>query len=426
MDVVKDIVEAIQLPQMTPVRQIFDDTHIVDLEAHLDRVLSAADLKSRIKPGASVALGVGSRGLADLPVLVRCTVAALKAAGAEPFVVPAMGSHGGATDEGQANMLKSLGVTEETVGCPVRSSIETVEVGRIDSGLAVLMDKIALSADHIALINRVKPHTSFSGPIESGLTKMIAIGLANQKGADACHAQGFGMMAENIVKMAEVKLAKAPFLFGLATVENAYDRIAIAEVVMAEDILTREPELLKIAKAKMPRILFDPIDVLVVDEMGKEYSGTGMDPNITGRAPTPFIQTRQEVGKLAVLALSKKTRGNCTGLGLADFCTRRLFEAIDYRSFYTNHLTSTTMAGAKIPMIMETARMAVQGALKTSNAPDPARQRVVRLANTLAMEHILISEALLDEARAHPQIEIVGPPQDWAFAEEAETTPEPA
>lgn len=425
MDVVRELVEGISLPQMTRVRQIFDDTHIEDLEGHLKRVLKEAALETRIKPGESVALGVGSRGLAELPLLVKTTVAALKAAGAEPFVVPAMGSHGGATDEGQAAMLASLGVTEESVGCPVRSSVEVVEVGRIESGLAVLMDKIALSADHIAIINRVKPHTSFSGPIESGLTKMIAIGLANHKGAEACHAQGFGMMAKNIVDMAAVKLAKAPFLFGLATVENAYDHIAIAEVVMAADIPTREPELLKIAKEKMPRILFNPLDVLVVDEMGKEFSGTGMDTNITGRAPTPFIKPTQEVGKLVVLALSKKTRGNSTGLGLADFCTRRLFEAIDYRSFYTNHLTSTTMAGAKIPMIMETARMAVQGALKTANALDPAAPRVVRLTNTLSLEHILISGALLEEAKTHPQIEILGSPQDWTFADE-EAAIEPA
>jgi len=208
MDVVRDIVEGIRLPQMTPVRQVFDDTHIVDLEAHLQRILAEAALDRRIEKGASVAHAVGSRGLAELPLLVRTTVAALRAAGAEPFIVPAMGSHGGASAEGQAKMLASLGVTEETVGAPVRSSMEVVEIGRIDSGLAVLIDKVALEADHIAVINRVKPHTSFSGPIESGLTKMLSIGLANHKGAEACHAQGFGMMAKNVVEMAKVKLAK--------------------------------------------------------------------------------------------------------------------------------------------------------------------------------------------------------------------------
>lgn len=418
MEVVRDLVEGIQLPGMTPVRQVFDDTHIVDLEGHLRKVLADAKLETRIRKGDSVALGVGSRGLAELPLLVRTTVAALKEAGAVPYVVPAMGSHGGATDAGQAKMLASLGVTEESVGCPIRSSVETVEVGRIDSGLAVLMDRIALEADHIAIINRVKPHTSFSGTYESGLVKMLSIGLANHKGAEACHQQGFGMMAENIVEMARVKLAKAPILFGLATVENAYDHVAIAEVVMAGDILAREPALLEIARSKMPRILFDPLDVLVVDEMGKEYSGTGMDPHITGKPGTPYLKPRNTTSKLVVLDLSDKTHGNATGLGLAEVCTRRLFERIDYRSFYTNHLTSTTMTGAKIPMIMETARMAVQAGVKTSNAADPARPRVVRVPNTLKLEHILISDALVDEARNMSDIEILGPSAEWRFDDE--------
>lgn len=426
MDVVKDLVEGIPLPQMTPVRQVFDDTHIADLEAHLNTVLAAAALETRIKKGESVALAVGSRGLAELPLLVRTTVAALKNAGAEPYIVPAMGSHGGASAEGQINMLASLGVTEESAGCPIRSSMDTVEVGRLDNGLAVLMDRVALEADHIALINRVKPHTSFSGPIESGLAKMMAIGLANHKGAEACHAQGFGKMAENVVAMAKVKLEKAPILFGLATVENAYDRIAIAEVVMADDILRREPELLDIARGKMPRILFDPLDVLVVNEMGKEFSGTGMDPHITGRAATPYIASRLTVGKLVVLDLSKKTRGNCTGVGLADFCTRQLFDKIDFRAFYTNHLTSTVTTGAKIPMIMETPQMAVQAALKTANALDPSRPRVVRIPNTLALERILISDALLEEARENPEIEVLGEAEGWGFADDRAPTPETA
>lgn len=418
MDVVRDLVEGIELPRMAPVRQVFDDTHIADLEGHLKKVLAEAKLETRIAKGARVAVGVGSRGLAELPLLVRTTVAALKAAGAEPYVVPAMGSHGGASDAGQAKMLASLGVTEDSVGCPIRSSMETVEVGRIASGLPVLMDRVALEADHIAIINRIKPHTSFSGRYESGLIKMLAIGLANHKGAESCHQQGFGMMADNIVAMAEVKLAKTPILFGLGTVENSYDRIAIAEVVMAQDLLAREPALLEIARAKMPRILFDPLDVLVVNEMGKEFSGTGMDPHITGKPGTAYVTARNSVGKLVVLDLSDRTHGNATGLGLADLCTKRLFERIDYRAFYTNHLTSTTMTGAKIPMIMETARMAVQGGIKTANALDPARPRVVRVPNTLALERIWISEALVAEARERADIEVLGPAEAWRFDDE--------
>jgi len=425
MDVIRDIVEGIALPKMAPVRQVFDDTHIADLEGHVRAAFRAAGLGKRIAPGATVALGVGSRGLAELPLLVRVTVEALREAGAAPFIVPAMGSHGGATAEGQTTLLAGLGVTEESAGCPIRSSMDTVEIGRLDNGLAVLMDRLAMEADHIAFVNRVKPHTSFSAPIESGLAKMLAIGLANHKGAEACHAQGFGAMAQNVVAMARVKLERTPVLFGLATVENAYDRIAIAEVVPPEAMLAREPDLLAEARALMPRILFDRLDVLVVDWMGKEFSGTGMDPNITGRPATPYVAPRQTTGKLVILDLSLKSGGNATGLGLADFCTRRLFEKIDFRAFYTNHLTSTVTTGAKIPMIMETARMAVQGAVKTCNAPDPARPRVVRISNTLHLEHVLVSEALLEEARTNPQVEVLGDPAEFVF--EDETAPaEPA
>lgn len=423
MNVIKDIIEGIALPRMVPVRQVFDDTHIADLEGHLARVFDEANLANRMKPGASVALGVGSRGLAELPVLVRATVAALKKAGAVPFIVPAMGSHGGGSAEGQTKLLASLGVTEESAGAPIRASMETVELGKLPNGLAVLMDKEAMSADHIAMINRVKPHTSFSGTIESGLTKMLAIGLAKHKGAESCHALGFGMMAENVRAMGAMKIEKAPILFGLATVENSYDRIAIAEVVMAEDILTREPALLEQARANMPRILFDPLDILVVDKMGKEYSGTGMDPHITGRPATPYVSPKQTTGKLVILDLSTKSGGNATGLGLADFCTKQLFDKIDYRAFYTNHLTSTVTTGAKIPMIMETPRMAVQAAIKTANAPDPSRIRIVRIPNTLHLEHILISEELLAEARDNPAIEILGEPAEFVF--EDETVKEP-
>ncbi|MEO1106141.1 MAG: hypothetical protein AAFW98_20805, partial [Pseudomonadota bacterium] len=291
--------------------------------------------------------------------------------------------------------------------------------GRLDNGLAVLLDKVAMEADHIAFINRVKPHTSFSADIESGLAKMLAIGLANHKGAEACHRQGFGVMAHNVVEMAKMKLARTPVLFGLATVENAYDKIARAEVVFAEEMLDREPSLLVEARAKMPCVQFDPLDILVVDEMGKEFSGTGMDPNITGRPGTPYIKSRRTTGRLVVLNLSDKTAGNATGLGLADICTHALFERIDFRAFYTNHLTSTTMTGARIPMIMQTARMAVQGAIKTCNAEDPAAVRIARIPNTLHLEHIMVSEAVLAEAQASDTIEVLGPAVPWVFADEA-------
>lgn len=415
MDVIADLVQDVRLPRMAPVRQIFEDTTLPDVEAALRTSFRDANLSGRIAPGAKIAVGVGSRGLAELPLLVRVTIDELKAMGAEPFIVPAMGSHGGATSDGQVKLLAALGVTEESAGCPIRSSMDVVQLGTLDNGVPIMMDRIAMEADGIAVVNRVKPHTSFSGPIESGLAKMITIGLGKQKGADTAHAAGFGVMAETVVEMARFKLETTPILFGVASVENAYDRICVAEVVPAERILEREVELLARARAEMPRILFNPLDVLVVERMGKEFSGTGTDPHITGRAATPYIAPKQRVSRFAILDLGERSGGNATGLGLADFCTRRLFEKIDFRAFYTNHLTSTVMTGAKIPMIMENDRMALQGALKTCNAPDPARPRVVRLANTLHLEHIHVSEALLAEAAENPAVEILGEAADWPF-----------
>ena len=253
-----------------------------------------------------------------------------------------------------------------------------------------------MEADGIVLINRVKPHTSYSGVLESGLAKMLAIGLGKQKGADATHVRGFGEFAQNVIDMARYKIAKARVLFGVASIENAYDRIARVEAVPAEAILEREQELLREARDNMPRILFNPLDVLIVDYMGKEFSGTGTDPHITGRASTPYVKTRQQVAKMVILDLSEKSHGNATGMGLGDVCTRRLFEKIDYEATYANHITSTVLGHGKIPMIMESDLRAVQLAVKTCNVTNLRKVRMARIPNTLHLEHIEISEGLLD------------------------------
>ncbi|MCP1168452.1 nickel pincer cofactor-dependent isomerase, group 22 [Limimaricola litoreus] len=415
MNIIDELVATVALPRMLPVRQLFADERIGDVAAVVRGEIARPEIAARLRPGMSVAVGVGSRGVAELPRLVRATIAALEAHGARPFIVPAMGSHGGATAEGQTALLAKLGVTEESAGCPIRSSMETVEMGRLPGGLPIYMDSAAMAADGIVVINRIKPHTSFSGTIESGLAKMITIGLGKQRGAESCHAYGFGTMAEHVIEMARFKLAHAPVLFGLATVENAYDKPALIEAVPGERILEREPELLAMARANMPRIRFRPLDVLVIDRMGKEFSGTGMDPNITGRATTPYVRTSQEVGKMAVLDLSDNGGGNATGIGLADVCTRRLFDRIDFPSTYANCITSTVLAGARIPMILDNDRDAIRVAIKTCNAQGPGGLRMVRLANTLHLEEILISEALLPEAMADPGIEVLGDPRPMAF-----------
>jgi len=347
---------------------------------------------------------------------VRGVIEALRAQGAIPFVVPAMGSHGGATAAGQTDLLAGLGVTEASIGCPIVSSMETVQLGVMaENGLPVLMDREAMAADGIVVINRIKPHTSFSGPIESGLVKMITVGLGKQKGADSCHTFGFGQMAHNIVAMAKIKLREAPFLFGLASIENAYDKVARVVAIPAQEILAAEPGLLVEAKANMPRIQFNPLDVLVVDRMGKEFSGAGMDPNITGRADTPFVTTTLRVASMAVLDLSDASHGNASGMGLAEVCTRRLFDKIDFDATYANHITAAAISGARIPVIMESDRAAVQVAVRTCNCPDMSRLRLVRVKNTLHLGTILISEAMLEEALGNPGITVLGPAEAWAF-----------
>ena len=414
-DIIERLLRDVPLPRTVRARQVFADKAVPDVAEAVREQMRAPAIAALIKPGASIALGVGSRGLAQLPLLVRTAVEELKRAKAVPFIVPAMGSHGGATAQGQVDLLAALGVTEASAGCEIRSSMEVVEIDRLPNGLPVWMDANAMKADGIVVLNRVKPHTSFSGPNESGLAKMLSIGLGKQKGAESCHAHGMGTMAQNVADMARVKIARTKVLFGVATVENAYERIALVEAVPAERILERDAALLEVARSLMPRLLFNPLDVLVIDRMGKEFSGTGMDPNITGRASTAFIHPTQRVARMVVLDLSERSKGNATGMGLADVCTRRFFDKIDLAPTYANHITAAVIGHAKIPMIMETDQRAVQVAVRTSNVADLKRLRLMRIPNTLHLEHVEISEGLLEEARGLADMEIAGEPRDWSF-----------
>ncbi|TDG00100.1 lactate racemase domain-containing protein [Paenibacillus piri] len=410
MTIIEQLLEDIPLPRMVKVRQKFDAPEIQDVAGAVHQALQEAGVMSRVAAGDRVAIAVGSRGVADIPVLAREMVSAVKAAGGEPFVVPAMGSHGGATAEGQLDVLEQLGVTEAFIGAPIVASMEVVEVGRLPNGLPIYTDKHAYEADKIIVINRIKPHTAFRGPVESGLMKMITIGLGKQKGAEAAHAYSFKYMAEHVPEMAKVVLAKAPVIFGLGTLENAYDRPAKIVAVPAEKLEETEPQLLLEAKALMPKLLFDPIDVLVVDEIGKDISGDGMDPNITGRYATPYASGGPEVVRIAVLSLTDKTHGNANGLGMADMTTRKAFDAIEWEKGYANALTSTVIDVIKVPMVLETAELAVKAAIKTCNAKDISKARLVRIPNTLHLKEIWISESLLPEAMANEQIEVLSEP----------------
>jgi hypothetical protein len=410
MDVIETLVKDIPIPRMVKVRQYFYAPEIPDVAAAVHDAIKEAGVLSRISPGDRVAIAVGSRGMAGITILTREVVNAVISAGGQPFIVPAMGSHGGATAEGQRDVLEKLGVTEEFIGAPIVSNMDVVELGRLPKGLPVYIDKNAYEADKIIFIARVKPHTAFRGPHESGLAKMITIGLGKQKGAEAAHSYSFKYMAEHVPEMAKITLANAPIIFGLGTIENAYDRPAKIVAVPAEKIFEVEPNLLLEAKSLMPRLFFNPIDVLVVDQLGKDISGSGMDPHITGRYPTPYATGDQKTTKIVVLDLTEQTHHNANGIGLADITTRRVFEQIEWHKGFANALTSLVTDVVKFPMFFDTSELAVKAAIKTSAVFDQSKVRLVRIKNTLHVKEIYISESLLDEAKQNDNIEILGEP----------------
>lgn len=407
MSIIEELLEPISIPKMIKIRQHFDVKEISDTALEVQKVLQESDAMKKIKPGDKVAIAAGSRGVADLPILVRETVREIKKLGGVPFVVPAMGSHGGATGEGQKEVLQELGVSEENVEAPIHSSMDVVSVGQLPIGLPIYTDRNAFESDHIIIINRIKPHTAFRGRVESGLMKMVTIGLGKQKGAEAAHLYGFKHMAEHVPEMAKIVCREAPVLLGLGTLENAYDRPAKIVAVAAESLYAEEPLLLEEAKSFMPGIMLNPIDVLIVDEVGKDISGDGMDPNITGRFATPYAQGGADASKVVVLRLTDKTHGNANGLGLADVTTKKAFEQIEWHKGYANALTSTVLGTVKIPMFLDNEELAVKAGIKTCNTLEVDKVRIVRIENTLELKDMYISEGLLDEAKSNPNIEIL-------------------
>lgn len=415
MDIISELLKDIPVPGMIGIRQKFDASALEDPVLKLAEELNRPGGIERIRPGQKVAICVGSRGIANIAAFVRTIVSRVKDAGAFPFIVPCMGSHGGATAEGQREVLLQLGVTPQAVGAPILSSMEVVLVGSLDGGLPVYCDRNAAGAGAIIPVNRVKPHTAFRGPVESGIMKMICIGLGKQKGAEACHRQGFKYMAANVVKAAGMMLEHLPIVFGVALVENPYDETCHIEMLPSERIAAREAELLKMARVRLPQILFDSIDVLVIDFIGKNISGDGMDPNITGRYPTPYAGGGPEVSKMVVLALTPQSGGNANGVGTADFTTRRLREAMNLEATYANGLTSTVCSPTKIATTMENDLQAIKAAIKTCNIMDYSRCRLVRIKDTLHLSEIEISEPMLEEAIKNPNIEVLTEPYHLNF-----------
>jgi hypothetical protein len=366
--------------------------------------------------------------VANIATILRATCDSLKALGANPFIVPAMGSHGGATAEGQVQVLARYGVTPASMDVPVLSSMETVEIGRMGWGLPVLVDRHAYEADHIVLVNRVKPHTNFRCHVESGLMKMLVIGLGKHQGALLAHRAAVDVGLDRMVpEVGRYSLSKLPILFGLGAVENARHQTARVQAMLPEELEETEARLLKEAWHLLGRIPFDFLHLLIVDEIGKDISGTGMDPNVIGRMyvfPNDEPKSPRYV-RILVRDLTPTTAGNAVGMGLADFGTRRLASKVNFHYTYTNALTGLSPMRSKLPIIFETDREAIQGALLTIGLTGPPDAKVARIRNTLALEYLQASEALLPEIQARPDLEILDGPHEFRFTEAGELVDDP-
>lgn len=396
---VSNLLQGVEIPRMFRARQSFPEAAILpqDLPPVIFAELSKPEIAGQIKPGLRIAITAGSRGIANVAIITKAIVDFVKTRQAEPFIVPAMGSHGGATAEGQLEVLAGYGITPDRMGCPIHSCMDAVLLGESERGKPVFLDQLAFESDGIIVSCRIKPHNAFRGRYESGICKMLAVGLGKQAGAESVHADGMGQMAENLLANAKVILAKAPVLFAIPCLENAYDETCKIEAVPREQILDREPELLELAFANMPRLLVAEGDVLVVDEIGKNYSGTGVDPNITGTFSTEFASGGVKVQRTCMLDLSDVSHGNGLGVGLASAITKRLFGKLDPEKMYPNCITSTVLKSAMIPLVLASDREAIQLCIRTLNGVDKNAARIIRIANSLHIGRIMLSEAYFND-----------------------------
>lgn len=395
--------------ELIPIRQRVASEKVDDVAGTVRAGLNALPLSARIRPGMSVAVGVGSRGISSIRAVVKTTVEALLALGAKPFLVPAMGSHGGGTAEGQQAVLESYGLGESDLGVPVRSSLETVVIGETADGMPVHFDANAAGADAILITNRIKPHTSFRAPYESGIFKIMAVGLGKRRGAETIHGWG---IEEAIPAAAHVILEKMPVVAAIGIVENGHHQPAHIAVLPAERIAAEEPPLLETAKAYLPRIPIGPIDLLIIQEIGKNISGTGMDLNVVGMWRRNGGPIDPPIRRLAVLDLTDESHGNANGIGFADLTTERLRAKIDWEATYTNCLTALTYSGARLPITLPSDRAVIEAGLL---ALDPATARVVYIRNTLDLETFWVSPALRTDVEAHPLLTVIGDAQPIHF-----------
>ena len=419
MSAIEGILKDVVLPKMIRVGQSFDDYKIKNVSEELLRQLSSPNICDAIKPGMRIAVTCGSRGIDNYALVIKEIVSLCKLKGAEPFIVPAMGSHGGATAKGQIKVCESLGVTEEYCGCPILSDMQTTEIGRSESGQPVFIDSHAANADGIIAVNRIKSHTGFSAAYESGLMKMLAIGLGKQYGASVTHQAGYEIMPQLIVEFGRTIIKNTNIICAVGLLENAYNKTCHISVLHSEEIEKEEPKLLKKAKEQTARLLPGFADVLIVDWLGKNISGGGMDANITGRSSSPYFKVEAfKAGKVAALNLTDESNGNMHGVGNADLICRRIFDKGCLETTYPNSITSTSLKADAIPVMLPNDKLTIQCAIKTSNCADIEKVNLIRIKNTLNISEILISEAMLDKVCKIPNIKIIGEAEDWKFDSE--------
>lgn len=405
MPILPESAKNIVLPKLVPVKQLFPDDHIENIEAAIAEEFNRKEIRASLDAGKTAAVLCGSRGISKIDIVTKCVIDNLKACGIKPFIVPAMGSHGGATAEGQIDVLKTYGITEDTMGVPIKSSMETVIVGEIEPDFPVYADKFASEADYIIPINRVKVHTAFDGEIESGICKMLSIGIGKHNGCSRIHQVGFPNFPVYIPKVSEVILNTFCVPFGVALVENAHEHLHTVRLLERKKLVDDEKELLKLSKSLMPKLNFSDIDVLIIEQVGKDISGDGMDPNITGRLagqPTSPYYTGPKIKRIIVDRLSEGTHGNFVGIGCADFVTKELMQNLDYTSTYANLIACCVPENAKIPMIFDTEEEALKAAAITCHGVKENEIKVVKILDTLHLVDIQVSENLLPYCRENP------------------------
>lgn len=398
------------LPSLYRVQQVFDRASLEGVEEALKGELTKENIAGKIKPGMKVAVAVGSRGIKNLFLIVKTVIEDLKAKGACPYIVSAMGSHGNGTEEGQREVLESYGITEENLGVKVVTTVDVNYLGMTPSGKKVYFDRAAMEADAIIPINRVKLHTDFVGDLQSGLCKMLVIGLGNQTGCSSIHEEDPDDFAQIIEDAARLILEKCRVSYGVAMIENAYDETFLVEAVPRETMVEREKELVKTAKTKMPLLIPPKIDVLIVDEIGKNISGAGYDPNILGKSSVlkQFSLPVPEIKRMVLLGVTPQSHGNAIGIGLFDVTVKEVFDHLDYEAMYANSVACRCIEDCRVPLVAADEDEAVRVAIKCIRGVEPEKLRIVKIKNTLELEYIQVSKAVLDDIKNDERIKVTG------------------